>query len=198
MPEPIRIHVGKLMAGKRRVEKISSEMFGSYYSQVLCRSWKFSILYYAYSPLLWPARSRLSIFQSTFLRQNFLTPKFFDANFLCQKHFLRQNYFRPKIKISVKTIGVKISFHIFPNSGTKAFSEPESKAHRDHQTALPNKLAYLTYHSYSQFIIYPYSSSYAAEAHNKAELHELAGKMSNKIKNVNGKQYNYGEGKGQK
>ena len=56
--------------------------------------------------------------------------------------------------------------------GTGPFSEPESTAHRDYQTNLPNKLAYLTYHSYSQFIIYPYSSSYEAEAHNKAELKE--------------------------
>lgn len=62
--------------------------------------------------------------------------------------------------------------------GTKAFSEPESQAHRDHQTALPNKLAYLTYHAYSQFIIYPYSSSYQAEAHNKPELDAVAKKMA--------------------
>ena len=51
--------------------------------------------------------------------------------------------------------------------GEHAFSEPESKSHRDHQNALENKLAYLTFHAYSEFIIYPYSSSFAAEAHNK-------------------------------
>ena len=43
-------------------------------------------------------------------------------------------------------------------------------------------LAYLTYHAYSEFIIYPYSSSYAAEAHNKATLDQLAGQMVQKIK----------------
>ena len=43
-------------------------------------------------------------------------------------------------------------------------------------------LAYLTYHAYSEFIIYPYSSSYAAEAHNKATLDQLAGQMVQGIK----------------
>ena len=42
--------------------------------------------------------------------------------------------------------------------------------------------AYLTYHAYSEFIIYPYSSSYAAEAHNKATLDQLAGQMVQGIK----------------
>ena len=51
--------------------------------------------------------------------------------------------------------------------GENAFSEPESKAHRDHQNALENKLAYVSFHAYSELILYPYFSSYSAEAHNK-------------------------------
>ena len=47
--------------------------------------------------------------------------------------------------------------------------------------ALDNKLAYLTYHAYSEFIIYPYSSSYSAEAHNKGELDMVASMM---VKNI--------------
>ena len=43
--------------------------------------------------------------------------------------------------------------------------------------SLDNKLAYLTYHAYSEFIIYPYSSSYSAEAHNKGELDMVASQM---------------------
>ena len=59
---------------------------------------------------------------------------------------------------------------------------------------LPNKLAYLTYHNYSQFIIYPYSSSYSYEADNKDELANLAGVMVSEIRKVHGKGYSYGEG----
>ena len=74
--------------------------------------------------------------------------------------------------------------------------------------ALDNKLAYLTYHAYSEFIIYPYSSSYSAEAHNKGELDMVASMMVANIevwinrtrvvlilfKDVHGKKYRYGEG----
>ena len=74
------------------------------------------------------------------------------------------------------------------------FSEPETQAHRDHQSQLTNKLAYLTFHAFSEFIIFPYSSSTEAEAANKQELKNLAYKMQQSIKNVNGKTYNYGEG----
>ena len=62
-------------------------------------------------------------------------------------------------------------------AGTGPFSEPESQAQRDDMLALDNKLAYLTYHAYSEFIIYPYSSSYSAEAHNKGELDMVASQM---------------------
>ena len=65
--------------------------------------------------------------------------------------------------------------------GASAFSELESQAHRDHQTPLLFKRAYLTYHAYSEVIIYPYSTTYAAEAWNKAELNEVAGKMTDNI-----------------
>ena len=78
--------------------------------------------------------------------------------------------------------------------GPSAFSEPESRAHRDDMLAMDNKLAYLTYHAYSQFIIYPYSSSYAAEAWNKAELDSVAKAMVDKISDTTGAYYEYGEG----
>ena len=66
-------------------------------------------------------------------------------------------------------------------AGSGPFSEPESQAHRDDMIKLSNKMAYLTYHAYSEFIIYPYSSSYQAEAQNKAELDMLALEMTNNI-----------------
>ena len=78
------------------------------------------------------------------------------------------------------------------------FSEPETQAHRDHQNSLTNKLAYLTYHAFSEFIIYPYSSSNEAEAKNKQELENLAFKMQTAIKDVYGKKYNFGEGAARK
>ena len=66
--------------------------------------------------------------------------------------------------------------------GVSAFSEPESKFHRDHILSIKNAKAYLTYHAYSEFIIYPYSSSYEAEADNKMELASLAHEMQRAIK----------------
>jgi len=78
--------------------------------------------------------------------------------------------------------------------GPSAFSEPESQAHRDDMLAMDKKLAYLTYHAYSQFIIYPYSSSYAAEAWNKVELDTVAKAMVDTISDTTGAYYEYGEG----
>ena len=78
--------------------------------------------------------------------------------------------------------------------GKSAFSEPESLAHSEHMKSLDNIQAYLTYHAYAEFIIYPYSSSYEAEAKNKAELEEVAQEMVNNIKSVHSKLYSHGEG----
>ena len=41
--------------------------------------------------------------------------------------------------------------------------------------------AYLTYHAYSEFIIYPYSSSFEKEAWNKMELDTMAQEMQQAI-----------------
>jgi len=79
-------------------------------------------------------------------------------------------------------------------AGTEAFSEPESQAQRDDMLAMENKLAYLTYHAYSEFIIYPYSSSYSLDAHNEGELDMVASQMVANIEQVHGKKYQYGEG----
>ena len=65
--------------------------------------------------------------------------------------------------------------------GSQAFSEPESKAHRDHLQSLENKRAYLTYHSFAQFIIYPYSYLTSHEAENRQELASLANDMTRSI-----------------
>ena len=66
--------------------------------------------------------------------------------------------------------------------GKGPFSEPESSLHRDHMLTVENKKAYLTYHAYSEFIIYPYSSSFEAEAYNKMELDTIAQEMQRAIK----------------
>jgi len=78
--------------------------------------------------------------------------------------------------------------------GKSAFSEPESQAHRDHMLSIPNKKAYLTYHAYSEFIIYPYSSSFEKEAWNKMELDTMAQEMQQAIATKYQHTYEYGEG----
>ena len=67
-------------------------------------------------------------------------------------------------------------------AGTYPFSEPESKSHSIHMQTVRNPVAYLTYHAYSEFIIYPYSSSFEMEAYNKADLAAVAQKMQAAIK----------------
>ena len=64
----------------------------------------------------------------------------------------------------------------------------------EHIKTLENVEAYLTYHAWSEFIIYPYSSSYAKEANNKVELHAVAKEMVANIKGVHSKSYQFDEG----
>ena len=79
-------------------------------------------------------------------------------------------------------------------AGASAFSEPESKAHRDDMATLTDVKAYLTYHSFSEFLIYPYSSSHSKEAVNKDELELVAQNMVSAIRAVHGHNYGHGEG----
>lgn len=73
--------------------------------------------------------------------------------------------------------------------GTSSFSEPESTAHSNHMATVQSKQAYLTFHSFSEVIIFPYSTVGSDEADNRAELNSLAGEMVSGIKSVHGKNY---------
>ena len=59
---------------------------------------------------------------------------------------------------------------------------------------LTNVKAYLTYHAFSEFLIYPYSSSHSKEAANKDELELVAQNMVSAIREVHGHTYGHGEG----
>lgn len=59
---------------------------------------------------------------------------------------------------------------------------------------LTNVKAYLTYHAFSEFLIYPYSSSHSKEAANKDELELVAQNMVSAIREVHGHNYGHGEG----
>ncbi len=81
-----------------------------------------------------------------------------------------------------------------PNSevfrGTGPFSEPETQAIRD-LFALKNFQATISFHNYSQVILYPWG--YTEEPTDKdALLEEIAANMSALIQSVNGNVYDYG------
>ena len=66
-------------------------------------------------------------------------------------------------------------------------SEPESQAQRDYLTPMADKIdAFLTFHSYSQYILYPYSWKNPVPPHNADELEDLGNKMKDAIKDVHG------------
>ena len=46
--------------------------------------------------------------------------------------------------------------------------------------------AFLTFHSYSQYILYPYSWKNPVPPHNADELEDLGNKMKDAIKDVHG------------
>jgi len=79
-----------------------------------------------------------------------ISKKGFPANFLCQK-----------LEISLQNYGpvsrdekLDACSHTYP--GKTPFSEAETSAQWNHIKSLSNKVAYLSYHSYSQMILYPY------------------------------------------
>ncbi|MEA2006305.1 MAG: M14 family metallopeptidase [Acidobacteriota bacterium] len=75
--------------------------------------------------------------------------------------------------------------------GTEAFSEPETQVIRD-LCSTRNFHALISFHSYSQVIIYPWG--YTEEKCNKHDqLDKIAAKMSELMKEVNGRTYTYGQ-----
>lgn len=83
-----------------------------------------------------------------------------------------------------------------PNSevyrGAEAFSEPETQAIRD-LFSERNLQSMISYHSYSQVIIYPWG--YTTEPTSQDQLlSQIAAAMSGLIQSVNGNVYEYGQG----
>jgi murein tripeptide amidase MpaA len=75
--------------------------------------------------------------------------------------------------------------------GLSPFSEPESSAFQQFALAHPPAGA-LTYHSFHHLIMYPWG--YTLEpAPDMAEMHEIAKEMSERIFQVNGRTYLYGQ-----
>ncbi len=74
--------------------------------------------------------------------------------------------------------------------GTDAFSEPETRAVRDFFFGR-NFQALVTYHSYSQVILYPWGYT-KAPTDKDALLVTLAASMANRIEAVNGRVYGFG------
>jgi len=74
--------------------------------------------------------------------------------------------------------------------GTAAFSEPETKAVRDFFLQ-KNFQAMISYHSFSQTIMYPWGYTVQAPD-NEPLLSEIAARMSALIQEVNGRLYSYG------
>lgn len=81
--------------------------------------------------------------------------------------------------------------------GPSMFSENESSAQRDYLAPFMenNTLkAFLTFHSYGQYILYPYSYDYLSKPSNGAELDSVGADMRSAIAAVHGKSYTMGQG----
>lgn len=76
--------------------------------------------------------------------------------------------------------------------GAYAFSEPETQAIRNLLQA-NNPSGLITYHSYSQSILYPWNYRFLATP-DDAELKAIAKNMADLIRPVNGRDYIYGNG----
>ena len=59
---------------------------------------------------------------------------------------------------------------------------------------IETKIAFVSYHAYSEFIIYPYSASIKRDSPYKEALKSLALRMSRAIYQEHGREYSYGEG----
>lgn len=71
--------------------------------------------------------------------------------------------------------------------GTEAFSEPETQAIRD-LAVQHNFVAMLSYHSYSQLVLYPWGYTYSP-APDEALMDQMANAISDSIRGVHGQTY---------
>jgi carboxypeptidase T len=91
------------------------------------------------------------------------------------------------------TLNINTSSHVPSDEtyvGPRAFSEPETRAMRDLiGRELP--LGVITYHSYSQLILYPwgYTNDPIADVQDRQRMVQLAKRMQTKIGSVHGKTY---------
>ncbi|XP_068211936.1 carboxypeptidase B-like isoform X1 [Palaemon carinicauda] len=77
--------------------------------------------------------------------------------------------------------------------GPSAFSEPESQALRDAMLPLAGKVkAYITFHSYGQYIIYPWGYSTQVTHPQTATMNQAGKVMARKIKRQTGAVYRVG------
>ncbi|KAK2838362.1 hypothetical protein Q7C36_013176 [Tachysurus vachellii] len=75
--------------------------------------------------------------------------------------------------------------------GTSAYSEPEVRSIVDFTKSHGNLKAFLTIHSYSQMMLYPYGDT-GAPCVDEAELDELAFKAATALEGLYGTKYTYG------
>lgn len=91
------------------------------------------------------------------------------------------------------TLDINTSSHVPADEtyvGTRAFSEPEVRAVRD-LVAREQFRGLITYHSYSQLILYPwgYTGDPIADPADRAELSGLGTELQQRIKDVHGRTY---------
>lgn len=79
-------------------------------------------------------------------------------------------------------------------AGARAFSEPETKALADfYRTIAANITGYIDFHSYSQLLMYPYSTTAAGRISNEQEHITVGSAMTRKIQERYGTQYKFGD-----
>ncbi len=91
------------------------------------------------------------------------------------------------------TLNVNTSSHVPSDEtyvGPRAFSEPETRAMRD-LIACERFRGVITYHSYSQLILYPwgYTNQPIHDANDREQMEELARRMQQLIRAVHGENY---------
>jgi carboxypeptidase T len=91
------------------------------------------------------------------------------------------------------TLNVDTSSHVPSDEtyvGPRAFSEPETRAMRD-LIACERFRGVITYHSYSQLILYPwgYTNQPIRDANDREQMEELARRMQQLIRTVHGENY---------
>ncbi|XP_013148300.1 PREDICTED: carboxypeptidase B-like [Papilio polytes] len=80
--------------------------------------------------------------------------------------------------------------------GSSAFSEPESKALSDFiKSSSANFTAYITYHSYGQYLLYPWGYDNAVPPDYK-DLDEVGNRMASAIRQTRGSSYQVGSSSG--